>query len=147
MSQKTILPIQYHQYNKSHPSVKNAEIIVETPVSLTVNGENWLSFMCTPNELEALAVGFLFNEGVIQKSDEVESVRVCIHGDNIDVWLSHSVKKPDSWLRTSGCTGGVTSINPAEIHKEKFALHNRTSLTPKNDSPTCFQIIYQPGSI
>ena len=131
MSQKSTIPIQYYQYNSSHPSINRTEIIVETPVSLTVNGQNWLSFMCTPNDLESLAVGFLYNEGVIQKADEVESVRVCIHGDNVDVWLSHSVEKPDSWLRTSGCTGGVTSINLAETHKEKFALQSNTSLTPK----------------
>ena len=36
-------------------------VISETPVTITVNGEVWLTFMCTPNDLDALAVGFLFN--------------------------------------------------------------------------------------
>jgi FdhD protein len=87
-------------------------VIVEAPVSLTVNGQVWLSFMCTPIDLEALAVGFLFNEGVVQKRDEIVSVRVCPAGDNVDVWLNHNVEQPDTWRRTSGCTGGMTATEP-----------------------------------
>lgn len=85
-------------------------VISETPVSLTVNGEIWLTFMCTPVDLEALAVGFLFNEGVIKSFEEVLDVRLCAAGDNVDVWLDHSVEKPDKWRRTSGCTGGFTAL-------------------------------------
>ena len=67
--------------------------------------------MCTPVNLEALAVGFLYNEGIIEKMDEVEDARVCEHGDNVDVWLTHSAEQPTSWRRTSGCTGGVTAVD------------------------------------
>lgn len=93
------------------------QVISETPVSLTVNGEIWLTFMCTPVDLEALAVGFLFNEGVIKSYKEVLDVRLCAAGDNVDVWLDHSVEKPDKWRRTSGCTGGFTALEEnAEIN-------------------------------
>ena len=92
---------------KSH----EAETIVETPVSLTVNGQVWLTFMCTPVHLEAMAVGFLYNEGVIETMGEIEDVRVCEHGDNVDVWLNRSVEQPTNWRRTSGCTGGVTAVD------------------------------------
>lgn len=87
--------------------------VTETPVMLTVNGEDWLVLQCTPLELEALAVGFLFNEGLIRSKDEIASVRVCATGDNVDVWLTHAVEKPAHWQRTSGCTGGVTSATLA----------------------------------
>jgi len=66
--------------------------------------------MCTPVLLEAMAVGFLFNEGVIDAMDEVSDVRVCEHGDNVDVWLNHAVDKPTKWTRTSGCSGGMTAV-------------------------------------
>lgn len=112
-------PIEYIQYrlpdSKSGDTPEQGvhsfgEIIVEKPVSLTVNGEVWLTFMCTPVELEALAVGFLFNEGVISSIDEVAQVRPCANGDNVDVWLHHSIEQPRRWRRTSGCTGGFTSV-------------------------------------
>ncbi len=103
--------IHYDRYEFKKWEAVDSETIVETPVSLTVNGEVWLTFMCTPVELEALAVGFLYNEGVIMSMDEVEDVRVCEHGDNVDVWLNRSVKQPTSWRRTSGCTGGLTAVD------------------------------------
>jgi len=106
--QKTI---QYKRYEFKRWEHHDAETIVETPVSLTVNGEVWLSFMCTPVQLEALAVGFLYNEGIIESMTEVADVHVCEHGDNVDVWLHHAAEQPTSWRRTSGCTGGVTAVD------------------------------------
>ncbi|NTU55329.1 MAG: formate dehydrogenase accessory sulfurtransferase FdhD [Anaerolineales bacterium] len=103
--------IQYERYEFRKWEHHDAGTIVETPVSLTVNGKVWLTFMCTPVHLEELAVGFLYNEGIIESMDEVVDVRLCEHGDNVDVWLNRSVEQPESWRRTSGCTGGVTAVD------------------------------------
>jgi len=103
--------IQYERYEFKKWEHHDAETIVEAPVSLTVNGAVWLSFMCTPVNLEALSVGFLYNEGIIEAMDEVADVRVCEHGDNVDVWLNHPAEQPTSWRRTSGCTGGITAVD------------------------------------
>ena len=104
-------PIQHRQYKVGRWDTVDTDVITEAPVALTVNGQVWLTFMCTPVELEALAVGFLFNEGVINSMAEVAAVRVCPTGDNVDVWLRRAVEKPDHWTRTSGCTGGATSAS------------------------------------
>jgi FdhD protein len=103
--------IHYEKYEFHKWEPQDARTIVETPVSLTVNGQVWLTFMCTPTDLEAMAVGFLYNEGIIDKMEEVADVRLCEHGDNVDVWLNRSVEQPTSWRRTSGCTGGVTAVD------------------------------------
>jgi len=103
--------IHYERYEFKKWKPHDAETIVEAPVSLTVNGQVWLTFMCTPVNLEALAVGFLYNEGILESMDEVEDVRVCEHGDNVDMWLNRTVEQPKSWRRTSGCTGGVTAVD------------------------------------
>lgn len=103
--------IHYERFEFSKWEPLDAETIVEMPVSLTINGAAWLTFMCTPVDLEALAVGFLYNEGVIETMADVADVRVCEHGDNVDVWLNSSVEQPASWRRTSGCTGGVTAVD------------------------------------
>jgi len=54
--------IQYVQVTNTQPKTIQSSTITETPVSLTVNGQVWTTFMCTPVHLEALMVGFLFNE-------------------------------------------------------------------------------------
>jgi FdhD protein len=128
--------IQYFAFEGERPTKKDAEIIVEAPVSLTVNGEVWLTFMCTPVDLEALAVGFLFNEGVIQSFDEVAQARVCTHGDNVDIWLNHSAEKPEKWRRTSGCTGGMTSVDSERMLQDRSFQPslNGLTLTPQQVS-------------
>ncbi len=103
--------IAYDRFEFKKWEHHNAETIVETPVSLTVNGDVWITFMCTPIQLEALSLGFLYNEGIIQGMDEVADARVCEHGDNVDVWLNHDAEQPTNWRRTSGCTGGVTAVD------------------------------------
>ncbi len=125
--QKTI---QYERYEFRKWEHHDAETIVETPVSLTVNGKEWLSFMCTPVNLEALSVGFLYNEGMIESMDEVSDVRVCEHGDNVDVWLNHPVEQPTSWRRTSGCTGGVTAVDLLAKPNVHFGM-NSLRLSPE----------------
>ena len=108
--------VTYSQHKAGRWERIEAGVIVEQPVSLTVNGEVWMSFMCTPTDLEALALGFLYNENLLQSMDEVASVRVCPTQDNVDVWLNRAVENPKSWRRTSGCTGGVTAADPAETN-------------------------------
>jgi FdhD protein len=107
--------ITYYKYRSKKWDAIQAGIIQEQPVALTVNGEVWFTFLCTPVDLEALAVGFLYNETFIHSIDEIDSLRVCPQDDNIDVWLKTSPKKPANWARTSGCSGGLTSsdlLNP-----------------------------------
>ena len=122
-------PIHYFQIDARNNEEIDGNTIVETPVSLTLNGEVWTTFMCTPVHLEALMVGFLFNEGVIDSMDEVEDVRICEHGDNEDVWLTHNAPKPDSWTRTSGCTGGVTAVASIE-RPQPVSVTNEFNLSP-----------------
>ena len=122
--------IQYERYEFKKWEHHDAETIVETPVSLTVNGAVWLTFMCTPVHLEALAVGFLYNEGIIESMTEVADVRACEHGDNVDVWLTRSVEQPQSWRRTSGCTGGVTAVDLLAKPNVSFEM-NRLTVAPE----------------
>ena len=122
--------IEYDRYEFKKWEHHDAETIVETPVSLTVNGSVWITFMCTPIHLEALSVGFLFNEGIIQSMDEVSDVRVCEHGDNVDVWLDHDAEQPTNWRRTSGCTGGVTAVDLLAKPNVNFEM-NRLQVQPE----------------
>jgi FdhD protein len=102
--------IRHFRYSSDHLEAVDTKVITETAVSLTVNGEIWLDFICTPVELEALAVGFLYNEGLIQGPDDLADVRLCAAGHNVDIWTNQLIKKPGQWRRTSGCTGGFTSV-------------------------------------
>ncbi len=102
--------IHVYRYENGVSRQTETGVLREAPIALTVNNEAWLTFMCTPLNLEALAIGFLYNEGVISSRAEVAEARLCEHGDNVDVWLTHEAAQPTHWKRTSGCTGGVTAV-------------------------------------
>lgn len=106
---KPIIPFDIRHYSHGVWSTEQGSAPTEMPVLLTVNGESWLEFMCSPEYLEALAVGFLYNEGVIESAADVAQLRVCPAGDNVDVWTAHAIEKPVRWRRTSGCAGGMTA--------------------------------------
>ena len=128
---KATFPVEQILYKVGQRVLIDSEVIVEAPVSLTVNGEIWLTLLCTPTDLEALALGFLYNEGLIQSFDEIDSVRVCSPGDNIDVWINHNVNKPEKWNRTSGCTGGITFVGTEISTTSSSVLNlNETQITP-----------------
>lgn len=88
-------------------------VIEETAVYLYVNGREIATLMASPVDLKALAVGFLFTEGVIQRADEIAVLQPSRpeggQGVCVDVWL-HNVAAPlpQRAIRTSGCGGGVT---------------------------------------
>lgn len=103
-------PVQYLKYQQGTWQTMDAHVIVESPISLSVNSVYWLSFLCTPTSPDALAVGFLFNEGIIKSLQEVVAVDICDQGSSIDVWIDRYVEKPADWRRTTGCSGGFTSV-------------------------------------
>jgi FdhD protein len=106
-----IRPVRYIKFSPGgFFEEKEVAVACEAPVSLTINGATWLTFSCTPVQLEELAAGFLFNENVIQSMQEIASIHVCSNSSNIDVWLTHAVARPTQWMRASGCSGGFTSV-------------------------------------
>lgn len=119
----------FYQYTSQGWQKIHTGIIEETPVTLSVNGRAWLTFLCTPTQLEALAVGFLFNENIIQSAAEVDHVRTCAQNCNLDVWLRKPVDRPEQWRRTSGCAGGVTRADPTAV--PVFQAVTRPILSPE----------------
>jgi FdhD protein len=90
-------------------SSEKETIITEASIGLSVNGDEWLHFLCTPMDLEALASGFLFTSGIIQSFQEISSLRICDEGTHMDVWLTHAAEKPRLWQKNSGCSGGLSA--------------------------------------
>ena len=84
----------HHDWQESE-----GEVIEEIVLTINVNGEELISLMGTPLNQDWLAVGFLFNEGLISELSEIEDLRISEDGCCIDVWLSHQIEKPSSSLR------------------------------------------------
>ena len=87
----------------------NGGVIDERLVSIYVNGQSLATMMCSPLQLEALVVGFLFSEGVIESFDEIGVVRRNLADSAVDVILTRDdFQLPRRMILTSGCGGGIT---------------------------------------
>lgn len=104
----TVYPADILLYEKGTTQQETGALPVEEEVILTVNGQDLVGLMCTPTLLEELAVGFLYNEELMDGMEEVVSVRVCGSRRCVDVWLHRDVEIPTLRTLTSGCGGGTT---------------------------------------
>jgi FdhD protein len=105
---KGISEVTFVQVGSNHSDSVEGAVPVEEQVVLSVNAVDLVGLMCTPLRLEDLAVGFLFNEGLIDGMADVADVRVCGTGRCVDVWLNKDVDAPTFRTITSGCSGGTT---------------------------------------
>src|SRR5216117_2605011 len=85
-----------------------ADVVREQPLTIHVNGEKFLTLLCSPMMLEALVVGYLWMEKVIGDVEEIARVEVSPVDGRADVTLRHPVTLPTERILTSGCGGGIT---------------------------------------
>src|SRR5258706_15195437 len=85
-----------------------AEVVREQPLSVFVNGEKFLTLLCSPMMLEALVVGYLWMEKVITDLAEITDLQGSPVDGRAEGTLSHPVTLPTERILTSGCGGGIT---------------------------------------
>jgi FdhD protein len=68
------LPIQYI----TKEGKGNAEDMVakEFPLTVILNNQELVTLLCSPTDLEYLAIGFLFAEGLVRNKDEIKNITV-----------------------------------------------------------------------
>lgn len=102
-------------------------IIVEEALEILVNGRHFVYLMSSPNEMDELAIGYLFAEGILTSVDQIESIdhldwnRICV---NIVEWHSEDPKddrgvgSDEMRAITSGCGKGKARLVPLDDIKK-----------------------------
>jgi FdhD protein len=86
----------------------HAEVVREQPLTVYVNGERFLTLLCTPLKLDALVLGYLWMEKVIGGLEDVTALTASEVDGRADVTLTRPVTLPTERILTSGCGGGIT---------------------------------------
>lgn len=91
----------------------------EKAVSLLVNGISIVSLLCSPADLDAMAVGFLLSEGLLQERKQLLHIKTAEAAARVEVTLGHL---PKNWQEafhsktmTSGCGRGITFTSTAAL--------------------------------
>jgi len=100
-----------------------AEVVREQPLTVYVNGERFLTLLCSPFDLEPLVLGYLWMEKVIAGLDEVAALEVSEVDGRAEVTLTRPVTLPTERILTSGCGGGITfRIDPRLFPRVRSTL-------------------------
>jgi FdhD protein len=84
------------------------DVVREQPLTLSVNGERFITLLCSPFQLDALVVGYLWMEQVIASPAEITRLEISEVDGTAAVALAHPVTLPTERILTSGCGGGIT---------------------------------------
>lgn len=132
-------PWTYTHWDGGKPSAVDGAVIDEALVRIHVNGRELATFMCTPKDLDLLALGFMRSEGLITGMQDVRRVIPCPSGTCVDVWLHNSeFEPPVRPIVTSGCGGGITFD---DLSQRVPALQSRRQVTPRQISVGMRQLL------
>jgi len=98
----------YLRVRGAHADEITGEVVREQPLTIYVNSEKFLTLLCSPLDLEALVVGYLWMEKIIVGLDEIHHLEVSPVDGRAEVTLAHPVTLPTERILTSGCGGGIT---------------------------------------
>jgi len=84
------------------------DVVREQPLTIYVNGERFVTLLSSPFDLDALVLGYLWMEKVVEGMDEIASWQVSEVDGRAEVTLTHPVTLPTERILTSGCGGGIT---------------------------------------
>lgn len=75
VNHKTVkLPVSFY---KNGGFTEGEDLVVrEAPVTIYLNGTEFVTLVCSPGELKELAVGFLCSEGVLMKRENLKSILI-----------------------------------------------------------------------
>ena len=144
MNEAGITPLTYWTLQNDRVELTDAGVIDESLVNIYVNGQNLVALMCSPLEQEALAIGFLFNEGVIDSMDEIEHIQTNVAHTVVDVFLKNTISLlmmfllmrmlPEHWPSFSPAMGRVAHA-PIIFIAMRSAKSGSSHLMPS--SPVC----------
>lgn len=110
---------EIHFYQKGEVVAGEQEVIAEVPITVFFNGEELVTLLCSPIDVEALAVGFLRSEGLIKNREDLLSVDY----DEKKGLLYVEVGRDREWdillqrkrTLTSGCGKGTTLYRASDL--------------------------------
>jgi FdhD protein len=133
-SPETLTPVvarRYVRFVGDQPESIDAGVIGEIRFTIFVEDRELVTLMCSPWQLQALVVGFLYLEGLIESLDDLEMLRVCLEDRLAEVRLAHGFPDvPPRKILTSGCTGGVSFGKYLDQIEQFRVTDDRTRVLP-----------------
>lgn len=127
------------RYTESEGGTAQSEVIVESPVTVWVNGVELVTLLCLGRSLKYLAAGFLWTEDVVLKKEDIKSIDVNLEEGVVRVEIDRDAEyiKELTFKRlvTTACGKGSSFYTiekvAGKLPVNKFAM----KVTPKDVIP------------
>lgn len=95
------------------------QVASEIGFTLNVNDKQVVTLLCTPSELDAMAIGFLLSEGILRDRESMLEVKVDEKTFTVSVRLANIADDIDAPFNkktiTSGCGRGITFTHASNL--------------------------------
>jgi FdhD protein len=111
------------RFTKEGNNSIEAVVVREFPLTIILNNHELVTLLCSPMNMEYLAVGFLSSEGLLKSKDEIKKVMVDYQRGVVRVETVEDKELTQEVLFkrliTSGCGRGASFYNAADATSQK----------------------------
>ncbi len=97
-------------------------VVREFPLTIILNNEELVTLLCSPKDLNYLAIGFLFSEGLLESKEEIKKITVDDQRGVVRVETNKdkALAKELIFKRliTSGCGKGASFYSAADVQNQ-----------------------------
>ena len=108
-------------------------VVREFPITIILNNEELVTMLCSPRNLDYLAVGFLYSEGLLESRDEIKNVLVDEKRGIVRVTTKEEKDLSNEFLFkrmiTSGCGRGASFYHATDAENREQIKSDRKIAT------------------
>jgi FdhD protein len=112
----------------------HGEVAREFPLTVMLNDEQLATLLCSPEDMENLAVGFLYSEGFIRTKEDIRGISldetrgiVRVNTESADIVDQELFMK---LVITTGCGRGISFYNFADLDQKQQKVESALKVTP-----------------
>jgi FdhD protein len=130
MSNKTI-EVGLARFAAGKREATSGLVVRELPFTINLNGQELVTTLCSPADLEFLIAGILFSEGIIQSKEDIISIAIDGIAGLADVKTSQSAGINKLAFKPLVASGGGKGGSSYAIHSlEKYKVQSKTRVMP-----------------
>lgn len=118
-------------------------VATEYPLTIKINGEEFVTMVCTPEYIKDMAIGYLASEGVIREFNEIKELRADVKNGYVHVTLTKKIDQLHQHMQnkrylTSCCGMSRQSfIFAADVITTKTMRSREVAISPED----CFRLM------
>ena len=121
-------------FNVNGKDTKRVEdtVVKEFPLTILLNNHEIMTLICTPSNLDSLAVGFLFSEGLIKEKSHIKDIISDTENGlvKIETWEDKQMKGDITQKRFITSSGGrITSLHSDIIDQKKGEIKSQIEIS------------------